>query len=83
MSVPSVKIQSPPVRNTSTEDTISGRTRFALKPANIMPEKQRRADMSANNNLGHAFVMFGLAVFWPCVLGNIAGIIISRIKIED
>jgi len=48
-----------------------------------MPEKQRRADMSANNNLGHAFVMFGLAVFWPCVLGNIAGIIISRIKIED
>ena len=57
--------------------------RFALKPANIMPEKQRRADMSANNNLGHAFVMFGLAVFWPCVLGNIAGIIISRIKIED
>ncbi len=25
----------------------------------------------------------GLAVFWPCVLGNIAGIIISRIKIED
>jgi len=40
-------------------------------------------DKSANNNLGHAFVMFGLAVFWPCVLGNIAGIIISRIKIED
>ena len=42
-----------------------------------------REDKSANNNLGHAFVMFGLAVFWPCVLGNIAGIIISRIKIED